>query len=198
MKKFSSIQELENWLFSIGVNTALWGINGAKSVDNLWAELISGDAYLQSTPPMRIVSVVQVFIRRKNRLLIETIQELSDGQRRYRNQPPAEKIKHGEHYLEAASRGLFEELGIKQGQVYYNSQSHFQRTLLSESPSYPGLLSQYTFHDIEANVQGLPSGDFWHDNYSFAYGDPVKRHFWSWRLPEELNPTTTNLNTSII
>ncbi len=196
MKEFSSIQELEKWLFSVGIKTSQWGKNGAKSLENLWAELLSGDAFLQENPPMRIVHVVQVFIRRNNRLLIETIQEMSDGQRRYRNQPPAEKIKHDEHYLEAASRGLFEELGIPQENIRYHANSHYTRTFISESPSYPSLLSQYTFHDIEASVTGLPSTDFWHDNISFIQGDPIKRHFWSWRPPEDLNTATTNLNTS--
>lgn len=193
--KLSSIQELENWLINKGINTSHWGVGNTKSLLHLWHELQSGDACLTESPPMRVVNVVQVFIRRDNLLLLETIQEMANGQRRYRNQPPAEKMKLNEHYLDAASRGLFEELGIMTDRISFIEQTHYTRTFISESPSYPGLSSQYTFHDIEANIDGLPKNDFWYENHAFEKGDPIKKHYWSWCLPEEMNMMTSNLNS---
>lgn len=196
MVKFNSIEELEYWLKQKGIDVKSWGVDGAKSLQNLWRELKSGDASLQETPPLRIVHVVQIHIHRGNHILLETIQEMADGQKRYRNQPPAEKMKANEHYLDAASRGLYEELGILRDQITFDQSSHFSRTLISESPSYPGLDSQYTFHDVKATVEGLPEESFWFENYAFENGDPVKRHFWAWCLPEEMNIISANMNSA--
>lgn len=195
MVKFSDIQELNQWLLNHGVDTAVWGHQGHKTVENLWKELVSGDAMIQERPPMRLVNVVQVLVRRGNEILLETIQEMASGHKRYRNLPPAEKIKFGEDYLSAAARGLNEELGIKLEQIEFDVSSHTKRTFVSESPSYPGLLSQYTFHDIEASVIGLPEDDFWCDNLAYTEGDPVKRHFWSWASTKQRNVATSTLDT---
>lgn len=195
VNKFSRIEELKEWLSRFGVNTAVWGKEGHKSVNNLWQELQKQDAILQETPPMRRVNVVQILVRRGNRLLLETVQELATGDKRYRNLPPAEKIKSGETPLDAAARGLYEELGITRDRIQFDPSSHSTRTFISESPSYPGLLSQYTFHDIEATVEGLSDEDFWHDNLSYQDGDPVKRHFWAWRTDEQRNLATSTLHT---
>lgn len=193
--KFSNVQELNRWLLSHGIDTAVWGQQGHKTVENLWKELATGDALMQENPPMRLVNVVQVLVRRGNEILLETIQEMASGHKRYRNLPPAEKIKFGENFLNAATRGLKEELGISAENIDFDVSSHTKRTFISESPSYPGLLSQYTFHDIEATVQGLPECDFWFDNLAYTKGDPVKRHFWSWSPTRERNAATSTLDT---
>lgn len=191
---FSTIDELRSWLLDKQINTSTWGASGSKTIQNLWRELKSGDAGIQSKPPLRIVEVVQIYIRRGNLILLETIQELADGQRRFRNQPPAEKIKPNEHYLEAAARGLFEELGILAENIDFKEETHQVRTIITESPSYPGLLTKYTFHDIVAQIEGVPEDNFWHENYAFEDGDPVKRHFWAWCLPSEMNTLISNIN----
>ena len=198
MIDFNNISELNSWLVRKNINISGWGIDGNKTLENLWREIELGDARIHDNPPMRVVNVVQVFIRRGNLILLETIQEFSSGQRRFRNLPPAEKIKVGEHFLDAAARGLFEELGVLEDKIVFNKNSHFTRTMISESSSYPGLLTRYTFHDIEAAVEGLPKDNFWHDNDAYSQGDPIKRHFWEWSLPDEINGNTTNLNTGAL
>ncbi|HEX6383033.1 MAG TPA: NUDIX domain-containing protein [Anaerolineae bacterium] len=186
MKDIDSVKALEKWLAQRGIDTSGWGTGGTKSVINLWNELQEGDVALQDTPPLRVVHVVQVIIRRQNSILIEAMQEFGDGSRRYRNQPPSEKVKTGEDYLDAALRCLREELGVDERDVVFNLSSYKQVQVQADSPSYPGLPTQYTFHLIEAAVKGLPEANFWHDNATYGEGDPVKRHYWVWQPAGDL------------
>ena len=175
------INELEKWLAQRGIDTSEWGTGNTKSVKNLWYEFKEGDMALRDNPLLRVVHVVQVIIRRQNKILIEAMQEFDDGSRRYRNQPPSEKMKSSESPTDAALRCLWEELGINEIDVTFDQSSYKQIQAQADSPSYPGLPTQYTFHLIEAVVAGLPGTDFWHDNETYGEGDPVKRHYWVWQ-----------------
>lgn len=181
VEETNRIKELEKWLARRGIDTSAWGTGDAKSVKNLWYELQEGDIVLQDNPLLRLVHVVQVMIRRQNKILIEAMQEFGDGSRRYRNQPPSEKMKSSESPTDAARRCLWEELGVNETDVAFDQSSYKQVQAQADSPSYPGLPTQYTFHLIEAVVAGLPSTDFWHDNEARGEGDPVKRHYWVWQ-----------------
>lgn len=180
---FSSSEHLRQWLQEQGFDINQWGKLGKKSIHHLWLELINGDALLQLSPPMRKVQVVQVIIRRKNLILLETAQEFSNGHQRFRNQPPSEKMRIGEDYMDAAIRGLREELGLSQQHIVIHQSTYKRKDIQIESPSYPGLPTQYTFHQIEASVAGLPSDGFWKENLAYKPGDPIKRHYWDWREP---------------
>jgi hypothetical protein len=178
---FQSKKQLRNWLNAARIDTSLWGEGNAKTIDHLWEELGEGEARLQDNPPRRLVDVAQIIIRRGNQILLETKQELGDEQVRFRNQPPSEKIKAGESYMDAALRCFHEELGVAETAVTFLPHTYSQIETETDSLSYPGLKTRYTFHSIEAKVTGLPDEDFWQENSAFSAGDPVKRHHWTWR-----------------
>jgi hypothetical protein len=178
---FGDIDELSVWLTAKGINVSRWGAGGRKSVANLWDEIVNGETYIQDDPPLRMVNVTQVIVRKGNRFLREVEQEFGDGTCRPRNNPPSEKMMHDESCTEAALRCLEEELGINKHNVTFVTAGCRQEQKVLESPSYPGLLSQYTFYIVEADVKGLPDTDFWRDNSAFGQGDPIKRQHWVWR-----------------
>ncbi len=180
---FRDVAALGAWLMAQGVDWTAWGTGNAKSLADLWRELEEGETVLQERPLLRVVNVVQVIVRRDDWVLLEAEQEFGDGQRRHRNQPPAEKIKPGEDYMAAAARCLQEELDVAPGQIQLFPETHRLTETYTHSPSYPGLPALYNLHVVEAAVSGLPARDFWRDNRSFAAGDPVKRHKWVWRRP---------------
>ena len=181
MKKFRSIVELRAWLHAAGIDISSWGEGNAKTIEHLWDELRAGEAIIQDQPPLRLVDVVQLLVRRDGQFLLEVEQELENGQRRFRNQPPSEKIKPGEHYLEAARRCFQEELGISPSDVIFSAETYERVQVESDSLSYPGLTTRYTFHRVEAQVTGLPDADFWRENRAYGAGDPVRRHLWQWQ-----------------
>jgi len=181
VNQFADIQALEAWLKKYGIKYEAWGANNSKSIGNLWQELEAGDVQLKDNPPLRVVNVVQVIILRDSHILVEAAQEFINGQRRFRNQPPAEKIKPAETIEQAAYRCLLEELDVPHQRISLHMESHKQHKTLTNSISYPGLPSQYNFHVLEARVADLPKEDFWRENKAGGALDPVKRHLWAWR-----------------
>ena len=178
---FQSEDQLQNWLNQVNIDTSLWGEGNAKTVSHLWDEIVCGEAAVQDSPPLRLVDVTQIIIRRGKQILMETKQELENGQVRFRNQPPSEKMKAGENYTDAALRCFHEELGVEETAVTFLHNTYTQMESETDSLSYPGLKTRYTFHIIEAIVAGLPDEDFWQENTAYGTGDPVKRHHWTWR-----------------
>ncbi len=181
MNQLHSINDLRSWLANCQIDTDFWGEGNAKNVDNLWEEYAGGEIHFKDNPPRREVAVVQIFICRNRQLLIEAEQELENGRRRFRNQPPSEKIKPGETYLQAATRCLQEELGLPLSAISFLPGTYLCRQETTDSLSYPGLLTEYTFHSIRAQVEGLPDEEFWVENTAVQSGDPVVRHLWVWR-----------------
>ncbi len=145
-------RELRSKLIFFGVDLDSWGKKGAKTLDELQKEIEEGESVLveENGELVRKVesAVIGVFyedLEGHKYKLKEDRQVFADGNVRYRNFPQAvlEKIKRGENSLQAAQRGLKEELGIldelkfkDQGGVYKEK----------ESVSYPGLKSAYTQH----------------------------------------------------
>ena len=181
MKTFRSEKELSAWLDKNNIDAARWGAGTTKSVTNLWEELANGDAYVQEDPPMRVVHVAEVVVRAGDRVLIEAEQEFGNLHRRFRNRFPSEKMRMGENVRVSALRCLQEELGVDRQAVTFLDVPLKQIEKVKDSPSYPGLPTQYTFHRVETAVAGLPTADFWRENASFGHGDPVRRHRWTWR-----------------
>lgn len=179
---FDNLTDLANWLAAGGVPPADWGRGGAKTVADLWAEVVCGETALGDNPPRRTVSVVQVFIRRGEHMLTEIEQEMADGRRRTRGWPPSEKLKRGEDARVAARRCLAEELGIATSPITLCEDAPpYERTV--DSPSYPGLPTTYRVHTMSVDAAdlpiALPDADFWLENAAAA--DPVRRHLWGWR-----------------
>jgi ADP-ribose pyrophosphatase YjhB (NUDIX family) len=184
MLTFEGIAELKAWLKAKGIDTTLWGSGQAKSVENLWAELVAGESQIQDDPPLRLVRMVTIMIRDGDKILVEAAQEFGENQQRYRGWPPAEKIKPGESPAEAALRCLHEELQVASNQVEILSWTFQPELAHHESPSYPGLLTNYLRYEVEAKVDGLPGEPFWTSETARDDGDPVRNHHWLWEPAE--------------
>jgi ADP-ribose pyrophosphatase YjhB (NUDIX family) len=177
---FASTTELKSWLGSKGIDTTRWGVDGAKTVENLWTELVEGESQLQDDPPQRQVRIVNVMIRDGQLLLVEGEQEFGANQSRYRGQPPAEKLKPGESPVEGAIRCLQEEMEVNPSRVQILAWTEEPEQVLLDSPSYPGLTTSYMRYEVEARVEGLPHRPFTTTEIAHNDGDPVKNHQWLW------------------
>ncbi len=175
-----SLHQLLEWLKTQGIDTTAWGQGDAKSVGDLWQELLHGESTLQADPPLRRVQVVEVYVRENDRLLIESAQHFADGRVRTRNRPPSEKMHPAEAPLEAAQRCLVEELAIDPAALSFPLQQIPMRTIRDESGSYPNLSTEYTFYTVFARVHGLPSTSFTTPNAAHSDGDPIIAHQWEW------------------
>lgn len=182
MQTFENPQLLAQWLQSQQIDLTLWGQGNAKSVEDLWREVQNAESALYAEAPLRRVRVVELLVQDGDRQLIEDAQILVSGQVRRRNQPPSEKMLPGEDPFATARRCLLEELGIDDAAaVHIPTQQVRERQLLLESASYPGLVTQFTFYRVVAQVQQLPATDFTTTNAAHTHGDPVLAHRWRWQ-----------------
>lgn len=181
MKKIGNELFLGLWLRIWDIDTSQWGTSETKTIANLWQEYRQGEITFRDNPPTRVVRVVQIILRRGDRVLYEIAQEFQDGRLRQRLQPPSEKMVKGESQFDAAERCLREELGLDPDEIQLLSPAVEVTENVTDSPSYPGLRTHYTIYSIEATAEGLPDDDFWRVNEAAAAGDPVLRHLWGWR-----------------
>ncbi|XP_057455752.1 uncharacterized protein LOC130746961 [Lotus japonicus] len=214
---FASPQCLSDWLKPRlpSDSFATWGVKpGTKNVHNLWLEIAEGETSLEdSTPPIRTVQVVTVRVTGKDgKFLVESHQELSDGNVRKRGRPLSEKMKPNEDPESAAVRAIREELGsliggcggvvgdgIEVGDIVtIDPNSYEMRVEERCSGSYPGLPGCYVLHTLNATVEGLPEGDFCTyelDEYS-GFDDKkvanqavyVRKHYWTWVSADSIEP----------
>jgi hypothetical protein len=180
-REFQSLSELADWLAASEVDAASRGQGESKRLIDLWAEYEGGEATFEDDPPMRLLEVAEVVIRRGDAILIEIEQEFGDGRRRARSVLPSEKLKPGESPLAAARRCLREELGLMEDEVTLAQEPRITEGV-ADSPSYPGLLTRYRFHTFETTADSLPDEHF-HTNNA-APDDPIRRHYWGWRPKE--------------
>jgi len=181
MLQFETTVDLENWLRVHDVDVSRWGRGAAKSVGDLWAEITKGESIMQNEAPLRSVEAVRVVVRRDECVLIEAHQGFSSGRRRERGRPPSEKMHPGEHYKDAAIRCLREELGVAVECVQLQHETYRRKVRQGDPDSYPGLCTRYTFHIVDAVVQGLPDHDFSTREQATGPGEPIGLHFWEWR-----------------
>lgn len=178
MRVTDSAGELREWLEKNGIDCAAWGTGGAKSVRQLYDEVVAGETVLEDDPPLRRVEVVTLRVRQGGEELVEAAQLMSDGSVRRRDLAPAEKVKPGEDVVAAALRCLGEELGVGAAGVVVERVSEPREPGAQPSPSYPGLPTAYVFHEVEVRVPGLPAAGFW----TREDGDgAVFAHLWEWR-----------------
>ncbi|KAL3653735.1 hypothetical protein CASFOL_003416 [Castilleja foliolosa] len=205
---FATPQSLSDWLKPrLGADTfGSWGVKpGTKNVHNLWLEVVEGETVLtDSLPPVRTVEVVIVRIIKNDgtkKLLIESHQELSNGDVRHRLRPLSEKMKPGESVEVAVFRAVKEELGslVKIGNldsfdgdgiVRIFPGSYEKKVEERVSASYPGLPASYVLHTVDAEVAGLPEDEFCTeemDEYEASSERDMadcavscKKHYWKW------------------
>ena len=148
---------------------------GLKSIDDLLKEIENGETVLvenntEDTPGgdvscVRRVSVVVVEITSKskpNKKLIEYVQTLPSGATRKRERFLSEKIMtgKGEGPLEAAERGIREELGAAlspTATIRIDKNSLLvKEEFATSSLSYRRLPTRYRFYEVKAEIEGLP------------------------------------------
>lgn len=173
---------LKKWLEERGIdaretfsNTQSSSSNGGlKSIDDLLKEIENGETVLvennTDTPGgdvscVRRVSVVVVEITSKskpNKKLIEYVQTLPSGATRKRERFLSEKIMtgKGEGPLEAAERGIREELGAAlspTATIRIDKNSLLAKEEFANSSlSYRRLPTRYRFYEVKAEIEGLP------------------------------------------
>ena len=193
--RFANPHRLARWLSEHGIHTASWGHGTYKSIYDLWEELSSGESMLEAGPVRRVVSVASARIRRNpdgEYMLVELDQVFSDGRSRRRGSPPREKLKAGESPHDGLARGLLEELSLSPDDYEVLGSGEPPRVEQLQSPSYPGLCSEYWVYEFEVVTGALPANDFWVPEPALGGDDPAGHRF-GWRRRSSANPRSTSL-----
>ena len=177
----ATAQELNAWLTKNGIDTSLWGTGKAKRVENLMDEVEKKEStlYLLGGKVFRCLTVVKVVVRHPDlpeHHLACYRQTMEDGRERPRNELPSEKAFAGERARAAAERCLTEEMGdhLTPANVTLYDDTLVGWDEVVESPSFPGLCTQYRLYQMEATIPSLP-------RHAFVSVEGKKRHAWEWR-----------------
>jgi hypothetical protein len=132
-----------------GIDTSLYGVGKARTMQSLLKEILTEECYLVVAGRLitRHIRMAAVLIERDNYLLIESKQHMypRDTRRAYdrvRNCPVCEKMYPNELPEQAIPRALKEELYLDEGS--YAIHSILTDTEERLSDSYPGLTTVYT------------------------------------------------------
>ncbi|MGK5093351.1 inositol monophosphatase family protein [Deltaproteobacteria bacterium TL4] len=149
----SNINELEAVMESHGINSQLFGVGEAKTLENLWKELQDGETFLEirNKTLIRKIRVVSIRVHYKTEegqryVIREDRQEFNDGRVRVRSFLEAsvsEKLLLQETPEMGAKRALQEELQLD---VIGEIQRGTSRIEEKYSQSYPGLKTIYETH----------------------------------------------------
>lgn len=158
-RKENKIDLLEKRLKDAGINIELWGKGTAKTLDYLEKEIEAGETELifgKNGELLRKVVVTGADVlytspEGKKYRLREDKQVFKDGRERHRDlgRAVSEKMKSNEDPEQAIVRGIQEELGITGPIKAVATGTEIENI---DSPSYPGLSSQYTTHEFEVNL----------------------------------------------
>lgn len=148
---------LKTQLENAGINISIWGTDKAKTIEHLQKEIEEGETILTNNENgelIRNLTVVDADVcyttkEGKQYRLKEEKQIFKDGRERQRNlgQAISEKIKPNEDPKIAIARGIKEELGIES--EIDLTKIGFTKDVV-ESPSYPGLKTEYSIHKFKA------------------------------------------------
>ena len=173
--------ELFTLLQESKLNLRAFGQGKAKTLLDLLTEIQSGEAVLEKvrgrlTRRLTVLGVdVYAEVDSQRLRLVEDRQVFTDGRVRRRSTPTAvsEKLHQDEDVSEAVPRALKEELGIASFEVVADSWR--ERVETEESPSYPGLLSEYT--KLEVDVIISPS-EYKEEGYQEEQRDKTTHFKW--------------------
>ena len=158
----------------------LYGYGQAKSFQSLLDEIDNGESQIiwEENKPVRCLKVCRVkVISLDNKLtLFEDRQEFADGRIRQRGfDKLSEKMGVDENPMTAAERALKEELGmsdeaLKLTPIYPDGIDSKEL----DSPSYPGLLTRYEFHDFLAYY----TVEYWQEEFREVQPDKTTVFVW--------------------
>lgn len=152
--QIGSIESLSKLLIKYNISIDDWNKGEAKSIENLYNEIVKDDCTLivENDKLVRSVEFVGITIYYKNSnlyILKEDEQIFIDGRVRKRNMlsSVAEKMMLGENPIKSAIRGIKEELNvdISEDQLEVENKSYSKE---KSSMSYPGLNTKYIGHDF--------------------------------------------------
>jgi hypothetical protein len=174
-------QQLILLLQQYGIQLDCFGQKNAKSLDHLLTEIGDGETILaeQDGRLVRKVSVlgVDVFanINDSAQHLIEDRQVFVDGRVRRRQMPTSisEKLHQSEDVYDAVARALEEEIGVRKFTLLTTTPK--TRVEVEDSPSYPGILSEYTKYEVEIL---LDSSEYCSDGYREVQKDKTTHFVW--------------------
>ena len=159
---------LKKQLEQAGIDTSVWGSGETKTLAHLQKEIESGETVIitgEKGELLRkvVVGGADIYYESPDGTkyrLKEDKQVFKDGRERQRNlgQAVSEKMKPDEDPQSAMIRGVQEELGII-GEINLIEVGVDKQII--DSPSYPGLQSQYVRHKFRAtlnNSQFNPEG----------------------------------------
>ncbi len=148
---------LKTQLGNAGIDISVWGTGKAKTIDHLKKEIDEGETILETNESGELIRLLTVagadiyYMSKdgKQYRLKEEKQIFKDGRERQRNleQAISEKIKPVEDPDIAIIRGIKEELGIE-SEINLEKIESTKNTV--ESPSYPGLKTEYSIHKFKA------------------------------------------------
>lgn len=158
----------------------LYGHGQAKSFQSLLDEIENGESQIiwEENKPIRCLKVcrVKVICLDKQLTLFEDRQEFADGRIRQRGfDYLSEKMGVNEASAIATERALKEELEINQDAlditpIHPDGIDHKE----VESPSYPGLLTRYEFHDFIAYYPV----EYWREEFREIQEDKTTVFIW--------------------
>lgn len=148
-----------SYLAGFGIPVDIWGQGAAKTIGHLLREVNDGETVLTQRGKELLRQVefaaVNVIYRNGREVyeLVEDRQEFRDGRVRRRDtgSSVSGKIQPGENPKDAAERALREELCIT-GRVNLKGDNKSEE--IKESPSYPGLRTQYLRFSFQAELSG--------------------------------------------
>jgi len=164
------------------IDTSKFGVGDAKSLEQLAAEVQSGNArlMLDATEHKKLVRVVDVVLLRifsqkdlkSGKILIETAERYPDGRRREIPRMPGSKKRPHENAGDAARRTLKELLCMGDCSVHLDLSTNEVFEDEFESPSFPGVRTVYRKEVVQCYVEdatpsevlakcGLPAGSHW-------------------------------------
>lgn len=145
------------------LDKSLYGRGNAKSWNSLIREIETGECSIHwiGGKPVRRVVMICIQVQGdaqsefSNMRLFEAYQEFTDGRRRERGLwGVSEKMIPGEEPSFAAKRALKEELGFSEKEIqevlFVHDPTIYREG--KESPSYPGLFSQFTRYQATAHL----------------------------------------------
>ncbi len=175
-------EELADVLAVHGVPFGSWGTGEAKTLDHLLKEIEQHDSVLSVDGGVlkRVIHVAWIDVYYVHHGVIlklkEDYQEFNDGRKRNRNLSSSlgEKMKVGEDPVLATIRALKEELSVHVEPANIR-QMPAPPVKTEQSPSFPGMMTQYTFCKFEV---ALPPEFFKPEGYVEVQDD--KKTFFVW------------------
>ncbi len=169
-------------LFQVSVES--WGAGEAKTVDDLLGEIAEGECYLRvdQSGITRVIEVAKLHILQalyRNRGYLIEVSECPPGRGlSKKDDHPSETLKRGETAMQAAIRGVKEELSV--GRDYIHSMGLMSLEIEPRpSKSYPNLTCIYVLHHIEVIL--LNSVQICHQRKFETMEPDGTVHQWRWQ-----------------